>query len=113
MEPRIEKDFKEHSILIKMFDGDRQVGVLYAFEVNQDRYIIDYLFVSKNYRRQGLGSKLLEIGYTELMYRGAWFEMYKFTESHEALLLANGFRTQYDSSCVPYLTNCGADPIMP
>ena len=41
METRIEKDFNEHSILVKMFDGDKQVGILYAFEINQDRYIIN------------------------------------------------------------------------
>ena len=110
METRIEKDFKEHSILVRMFDGDRQVGVLYAFEINQGRYIIDYLFVSKAYRRQGLGSKILRIGWYELMKRGAWFEMYKWTESQEALLLANAFRIEYDASFVPYLTNCAADP---
>ena len=110
MELRTETDFTEDSILIRMFDGDKQVGVLYAFEINQDRYIIDYLFVSKPYRRQGLGSKILRIGWYELMKRGAWFEMYKWTESQEALLLANAFIIEYDASFVPYLTNCAAAP---
>lgn len=108
MEPRIEKYFKDHSILIRMFDGDKQVAVLFALETNQHRYSIEYLYVTKTYRRQGLGSKLLKIGYNELMCRGAWFEMIKWTESQEALLLANGFYIQYEAKCVPYLTNCGS-----
>lgn len=105
METRIEKDFKEHSILIKMFDGDRQVGILRAQEVNKDRYWILNLFVQKEYRRQGLGSKMLQIGWGELMERGAWFEMHmdNCNESQEALLLANGFETEFDGQ--PYLTN--------
>lgn len=108
MELRTETDFTEDSILIRMFDGDKQVAVLFALETSQHRYSIEYLFVTKTYRRQGLGSELLKIGYNELMQRGAWFDMIKWTESQEALLLANGFYIQYEAKCVPYLTNCGS-----
>ncbi|CAH0118670.1 MULTISPECIES: GNAT family N-acetyltransferase [unclassified Paenibacillus] len=82
-------ELQNGGLAIGAFDGNRLAGfgvLAHTFRgMNRDRLQIDLMYVSKNYRRQGIGSNILNRLAAEAKGRGAKYLYISSTETGSAV----------------------------
>ncbi|WP_442600671.1 GNAT family N-acetyltransferase [Paenibacillus sp. KN14-4R] len=89
MQERFIHELDHDGMAIGAFDGDLLVGfgvLAHQFRgANQDQLQVDLMYVSRNYRRQGIGTRIMNELSTEAKKRGAKYLYISSTETRSAV----------------------------
>ncbi|RJG23631.1 GNAT family N-acetyltransferase [Paenibacillus thiaminolyticus] len=100
LEERFQYELKHGGLAIGAFDGEKLAGFgVLAHRLrgpDNDRIQVDLMYVSRAYRRQGIGSRIIQLLSDEARHRGAKYLYISSTETESAV--------QFYHSCGSKLT---------
>ncbi|BFH13837.1 GNAT family N-acetyltransferase [Paenibacillus melissococcoides] len=100
LEERFQYEVKHGGLAIGAFDGDKLAGfgvLAHQFRgPDNDRLQVDLMYVSRPYRRQGIGTRIIQLLSEEAKSRGAEYLYISSTETESAV--------QFYQSCGSKLT---------